>query len=165
MHHRIAILASTSLILFALTFIFGCQPKQPVYTPEDEAAVRGLCQQYAAAWLAGDAGGVLALYAPDAVLIPHHGEEPVTGKENIRLFWFNPDYPPTRVLKMENTIVEADGSGGMAFVRGVGYLEYEFQNQRYSNRGNFVQIFKRGPDGWKIFRHIWNDPLAPVLAD
>ncbi len=164
MHFNNVTLSTSSLI--ALSIILGCQTKQNVFTANDEAAVRALCQQYNAFWLAGDsASGILDLYAPDAVLIPHHGEDPIAGKENIRLFWFNPDFPPTRVLKMENTIVEAGGSGDMAFVRGVGYLEYEFQNQRYSNQGNFLQIFKRGPNGWKIFRHIWNDPLAPVLVD
>jgi ketosteroid isomerase-like protein len=165
MHDRIASPASTAFMLFALPLIIGCQPKLSVYTVDDDAAVRAICQQFNAAWLAGNSDAVLALYAPDAVLIPHHGDEPVAGKESIRMFWFNPDYPPTKVLKMENTIVEADGSGDMAFVRGIGYLEYEYQNQRYSNRGNFLQIFKRGSNGWKIFRHIWNDPLAPVLMN
>lgn len=157
--------AFTIILFFSMMSMFGCQPKQSVYTQDDEAMVRNLSQQYVAAWLAGDADAVLALYAPDAVLIPHHGDEPVVGLENIRLFWFNPAYPPTRVLKMENTAVEADGSGDMAFVRGTGYLEYEYQNQRFSNQGNFIQIFKRGPNGWKIYRHIWNDPEATLLED
>ena len=165
MYNRIASPASTAFLLFALTLMVGCQPKLSVYTADDEAAVRAICQQFNIAWLAGNSDDVLALYTPDAVLIPHHGEKPIAGKENIRQYWFNPEYPPTRVLKMENTIAEAEGSGDMAFVRGTGYLEYEFQHQRYSNRGNFVQIFKRSSNGWKIFRHIWNDPLAPVLMN
>jgi uncharacterized protein (TIGR02246 family) len=129
-----------------------------MFTEKDEAEIRSISRQYVEAWLAGDSEKVLSLYTDDAVLIPHHGETPVEGKENIRLFWFNPTYTPTKVEEMENNIAEVEGSKDLAFLRGRGRLIYVQQGVRYQNAGNFINILKRTPSGWKIYRHMWDDP-------
>lgn len=153
--------AGLSIVLLAAG-VLSCHPDATFFTSADDAAVREVNQRYVDAWLANDADEVLSLFTDDAVLIPHHGDLPVVGIDGIRMFWFNPDYPPSKILEMENTIDEVEGSKNLAFTRGRGRLVYEFDGMTYSNSGNYLNIFKRSGDGWRIYRRTWNDPVARV---
>jgi ketosteroid isomerase-like protein len=74
----------------------------------DARSLQAVNEAYRAAWLAGDSAAVLRLFAPDAVLLPHHGDPPVVGLPAIRAFWWPPDAPPTVVTNMDIT---TDGAG------------------------------------------------------
>ena len=130
---------------------------------EDVAAVSQANQAYVDAWLANDPERVMGTLSDDAVLIPHHGVDPVIGSRAIREFWFPPDSPPTEVSHMVNTITEILGSGDLAVVWGRSELEFTYDGATYKNEGNYLAVLKRGDDGrWRIARRIWNDPVAVV---
>ena len=158
---------SWSILPFiSLAFLSACgqQPNgnapEAALTEADKLAIIEKCNSLANAWLAGDKNRILYHYTWDAVLIPHHGEEQIVGRDAINRYWFNPLYSPPKVNRMDNNVLEVTGSGNYAFVRGRGMLDYEFQNVHYSNTGNFFHVFRRNNNGdWEIFRHIWTDPV------
>ncbi len=154
-----------TLVVICLGTLTGCKhsvaplaPDAPL-SEQDRTQILEAVNSLANAWLAGDKKGVLAHYTEDAVLIPHHGEEPSVGIKAIERYWFNPLFPPIKVNRMDNQVQEISGSGNWAFVRGRGKLQYVFMNIEYDNVGNFFQVFRRTPEGWKIFRHVWTDPV------
>ena len=124
----------------------------------DREALIALDQAYAAEWIKGDADGVMSLFTEDATLVPHHGDQPIKGSENIRAFWFNPDYPPTIIPEWTREASEIEIFGDTGFVRGRARLVWEYQGTRTTiPESNYVLIAVRTDDGWKIRLLTWND--------
>ena len=124
----------------------------------DISALRALDQSYAKEWIEGDADGVMALFTEDATLVPHHGDDPIKGREAIRNFWFNPDYPPTVIPNWTREPAEFFVSGDVGVVRGTARLVWEYGGTRTTiPNGNYVLIAVRREQGWRIRMLTWND--------
>ena len=128
----------------------------------DQAKIRAVLESYRKAWLAGDAEGVLRLFAKDAVLLPHHGVEPVVGIDAARAFWFPPGSPVV-VTELTQTVDQIGGSCGLASVRGrsrVTWITGKGAEAKTSfNAGTNLTLFRREPDGsWRITHQMWDDP-------
>jgi uncharacterized protein (TIGR02246 family) len=131
---------------------------------EDEKRVRAVLLEYRRAWLANDAEAVLRLFSRDAVLLPHHGVEPVAGIEAARAFWFPRDTPPTTITELELTVDQVGGSCDMAFARGhsrVSWITGKAADARKSsNAGTNLTLLRRQADGsWRITHQMWDDPV------
>ncbi len=124
------------------------------------AAIAGLIDAYEQAWLDGDADAVLDLFTGDAVLMPHHGNTPVTGKVAMRLFWWPKGADDITVTRLELEPVEVLAGGLLAFSRGRFQLAYTMDGQSFSNSGNWAMAFRKVAGQWLIARYIWNDPIA-----
>jgi len=125
-------------------------------------ALRAVHESYRRAWLANDAEGVLRVFTPDAVLLPHHGLPPVVGLEAIRAFWFAPG-PPTTITVLELEVDEASIHDATGIVRGRSRVEWTVQKdgtvEQWANAGTFLSLLRRGADGaWRITHHMWDDP-------
>ncbi len=130
-------------------------------SPAELEAVKAAQQAYVDAWLANDADAVMATLTDDAIMIPHHGVDPIVGTEAIRQFWFPPDAPPTVVTHLTNSITGLEGVSGQAIVWGRSDLAFEYDGVTYSNAGNYLSVLRKGADGsWRIARRIWNDPVT-----
>jgi uncharacterized protein (TIGR02246 family) len=132
-------------------------------SPADKQAVQAVNDAYRKAWLANDAEGVRRLFTDDAVLLPHHGVDPVQGMRAINDFWWPSDAPPTTVTKLEMTAQEIGGQGDIAYVWGRAEVAWTSGNgggaKTFSNRGTYLSILRRQPaGGWKISHHMWDDP-------
>lgn len=158
-------LGPLALLLTVFIFLSACGQRNTTdctdrpLSDADKLTIMEKCNSLANAWLAGDKDRILFHYSWDAVLIPHHGEQQIVGRDAIESYWFNHQYEPPKVHRMENNVLEVTGAGNYAFVRGRGMLDYEFQNVHYSNVGNFFQVFRRNGKEWEIFRHVWTDPV------
>jgi uncharacterized protein (TIGR02246 family) len=131
---------------------------------EELARLRAVNDAYRAAWLAGDSAGVLRLFTPDAVLLPHHGDPPVVGLEAIRAFWWPPG-PPTTVTTLDLTSdgAEVNGEIGTLWGRFALAFSYESEGRRRSvrNAGTYLMVLRRQPGGeWRITHRMWDDPVA-----
>ena len=121
-------------------------------------ALKALDQAYATEWKEGDADGVMALFTNDATLVPHHGDPVIKGYNDIRNFWFNPDYPPTVVPAWTREAHEVLVMGDVGIVRGRARLTWEYDGMRTTiPEGNYVIVAVRIDDGWKIRLLTWND--------
>jgi uncharacterized protein (TIGR02246 family) len=135
---------------------------EPGIPAADQAKIRAILESYRRAWLAGDAEGVLRLFAKDAVLLPHHGVDPVVGIEAARAFWFPPG-PPVTVTELTQSVDEIGGSCDIAYARGHSRVTWTTgtgaQAKTSSNAGTSLTLFRREPDGsWRITHQMWDDP-------
>jgi uncharacterized protein (TIGR02246 family) len=131
----------------------------------DEAKVRAVLEQYRSAWLRNDAQAVLRLFTDDAVLLPHHGVEPVVGIEAARAFWFPTGGPSTTITEFALTVDETGGSCDIAFARGHSRLAWITGEgaaaRRSTNAGTWLTLLRRQADGsWRITHQMWDDPPA-----
>lgn len=128
----------------------------------DVRAIRANLESYRVAWLKNDRDGVLATFAQDAVIMPHHGGEPAAGIDAIRTYWFSPG-PVTTITGFELTVDEVYGTHEIAFVRGRSTVRWTVEQssgrQRWSNAGTFISVFVKARDGsWKTRAQMWDDP-------
>lgn len=132
----------------------------------DIAALRALDQDYAAEWIEGDEDGVMALFTDDATLVPHHGDMPVKGREAIREFWFNPDYPPTVIPLWRRQASEIFVIGDAGVVRGRARLVWEYDGMRTTiPEANYVIIAVRHAGDWRIRLLTWSDDPRKWLQE
>jgi uncharacterized protein (TIGR02246 family) len=145
------------LVLFVLA-TSGCA--QPVDVEADEAAIRNLHNQIAAASNAGD---ITALHTDDAIWMPPN-EPALVGKEAIRT-WAQSLFEQFTVEETVTT-EEIQVAGDWAFLRGT----YTFavtpkaEGEPQKETGNCFHIVQRQPDGsWKYTRLMWNSD-QPALT-
>lgn len=130
--------------------------------PGDEKAIRATIEEYRTAWLANDAEGVLKVFTTDAVLLPAHGMPAVVGTEGITKYWFAPGGPQTTVTRLDITVDQVNGSGTLAFARGLDGVGWTVtQNgtiHRHFHPGTYLNVMRKAPDGrWRIQVHMWDD--------
>jgi uncharacterized protein (TIGR02246 family) len=143
------------------------QHKSTSTTPPDtdrdsERDVRAVAAAIIAADNARNLDSVLALYAPDAVLMPP-GEEPVRGRDAIRpryeaLFRsFNP--------AIRSELDEVRVAGSLAFVSGRNTGDLRPREPAAAARrlnDLFVMVLAREPGGrWRIARQMWHAGSEP----
>lgn len=137
-------------------------------TQADSAAERraliALDQAYVEHWARNDAEGVMALFTETAVLLPHHGDTPRVGAQEIRDLWFPADAPVTTVTRFEHRVSDAEVEGDRGVLWGRFDLGFEDDGQHYAYEGNYLLVGAKGPDGaWRITHLTWNDP-PPVIT-
>jgi uncharacterized protein (TIGR02246 family) len=140
-------------------------PPGPGFSEQESRSVREVMEEYRRAWLANDENAVLRLFTADAVLMPHHGVEPVVGLVAAREFWFPKGGPPTTITEFAMTVDETGGSGDLAFARGhsrVAWVTGEgTEAKKSSNAGTWLTLLRRQPDdSWRISHQMWDDPPA-----
>lgn len=165
-----------AMTLAAMLFLGGAVPlwTERVSCPEmltaaDRESITQVKATYRKAWLEGDAEGVRRLFAPEAVLMPHHGVPAVVGLKPITEFWWPANSPKTVITKLEVPIDEISGDGRMALVRGRSEVAWTIEDQgkvtSYANEGTYLTALRKLPDGsWKITHHMWDDPPTRVVA-
>ena len=129
------------------------------FTDKDVDQIKQVHRSYLQAWLDNRPESVLAAFTNEAALVPHHGDEPITGLEAIRAFWFPANSPPTAVTVYSTDIQQVEGSGELAFIRGRFKLAFEYGGKKYSNEGNFLDVYRKVGGQWKCHVHMWNDPV------
>jgi uncharacterized protein (TIGR02246 family) len=129
----------------------------------DEGKIRAVLESYRKAWLANDADGVLRLFTKEAVLLPHHGVEPVVGIEAARAFWFPSGGPATTITDFVLTVDQTGGSCDLAYARGHSRVSWVAGNgpdaRKFSNAGTYLTLLRRQADGtWRMTHQMWDDP-------
>ena len=160
---RARFVAAVAALVISGAAALATPESSPPLSPDDRERLRAMSQAYCAAWLGNDEAAVLALFTKDAVLLPHHGLEPVVGEDAIRAFWFPKGGPPTRVTRLTQTVDEVGGSGDFAYLRGHSAVSWVAGTgdgaKTASNAGTFLNILRRQPDGsWRITHQMWDDP-------
>jgi uncharacterized protein (TIGR02246 family) len=151
---------SLSLVLVAPAALGGQEPPRPVAAPTvelDKAAIDKTRDQDAAAWTAGSAERVAALYAEDAVVL-YPNQIAVVGKAAI-LAYFRGFYDQ---YAQESFVLNSDEiriAGKWAFDRGTYRLAMSPRGggPRIEDQGKYLVILERQGDGsWKVARDMDN---------
>lgn len=120
-----------------------------------EAALEEIPKAWQAAYNAGDAAALAALYAEDAMLLPP-GSEPVEGREAIQAFWqatmdetpgATDQLKPSELHVMEDMAVE------------LGAYVSTGPDGTHLDHGKYIVVMTPTDDGWKIARDIWNSSM------
>ena len=132
-----------------------------VLSQSDTAAIRRVDTAYVDAWRSNDRASVLRLFAPDAVIVPQN-RQPIVGHKDMSAFWWPEDGGKTTITSFKNDIVEVGGSGDLAFSRGTYAFTFDYEIggdvKKFSNRGNYLMLFRREKDGeWRITHRMWSD--------
>ncbi|MFW2351365.1 YybH family protein [Qipengyuania sp.] len=131
-------------------------------TAGDREALRALDHSYAKAWLkhgtAAQSEALLALFAPDAVIYPGDGGEPLSGMGEMRAFWFPEGSPPTEVEFFEREPLAIEGSPALAAVSGRSKIAFTYAGKRSVQKGYYIILSRPDEAGhWKVVRMMWSN--------
>ena len=156
------ILRTAALVAAGLVALAGCQ-QAPKNTDADKTEIQDATRAWAVAYNAGDADGVMKLYAEDAVVMPP-GHEPLFGRVAIREYIAG-DSAAARAAGVTLTIEHGDSvgiSGDIAWHTGL-YSVSDVSGARIDG-GSYMEAAQKMDGKWLIIRDIWNSDKAPVAA-
>jgi len=134
-------------------------------TSKDEAAIRAQTAAWEKAYNGGDAKGVAAQYAEDALLLPP-GAPAVSGRDAILAF-FTKDVASSKaagVVFMLNPKTDVGVSGKMGWESGTYKVTVK---GAVVETGKFLSVSRKNKEGkWHYIRDTWNAdaPPAPPAA-
>ena len=152
-------------VLFVGFFAVGCPPVEEEVLEDpnavepsigDENALNALIAGYMVAMNSGDADGVVASYAADAVRMPPDAL-PISGRESIRQNIAQAF--EVADLNVQMQVKETEFSGELAYVRGSFLLTVAPKDgsPTTESEGNWMRLMRREPDGrWLVAYSLWN---------
>ena len=153
----------TATVAAALLVLVGCQAAT-ANTTADEAVIRQSAPAWAAAYNAGDADKLAAMYWDDAVLQPP-GAPAATGRAAIRAF-LAADTAATRGAGLTMNIPEAgavDVSGDLAYEAGT-YTVTDASGATV-DAGKYIGVFQKRDGKWLYIRDTWNSDIPPPASE
>lgn len=161
---RLVVLASLTVLLCAPARALSSECSAAL-TDDDASRVRKVVEAYRAAWLRGDAQGVMKTLTDDAVLLPAHGDRPIVGREAITKYWWPAGAPPSKVTRLDITVEGLTGDCATAYSHGrddVAWTQDEHGvSKAHGHPGTYLNVYRKLPDGsWRIARHMWDDGPA-----
>ncbi len=158
--------APTFLAVLVVGFLLAaCAParQEPADDPNavepsigDESALNALIADYMVAVNGGDADGVAASYAADAVRMPPDAPL-IRGRESIRRNLA--ESLETSDFNLQMQVIETEFSGELAYVRGTYLLTATPKDGSPPTEaeGNWMRLMRREPDGrWLVAYSLWN---------
>ena len=160
---------SLLLLCAGLVLLPACRPRPTgpelrTLSERDRAAILALDTAFVQAWLRDDTAGGLALFHPDAVLLPPGGR-PVEGVRAIRAYWWPDDGSHTRITAFTRELAEVHGTPDLAWFRGDAALGWVYakNGKEASQTSRSTDLVLLAPDSagrWRIIRQMWSPAPA-----
>ena len=150
-------------ILAAIVSAAACGGSSTPATPGDTAPIAEVRDKYVAAFNAGDAAGVAALFAEDAVSMPDH-HVALAGRAAIESYMRDTFAQYTTNITV--TPGETEVMGDIAHEHGsfTTTITPKAGGSAMTDTGKYLVILKRGSDGqWLIHHDIDNTNVAPPM--
>ena len=145
-----------TVAVVAATAVSGSRVVAQETPAEAERAFEEAYAAFSAAYRAGDAEAVAALYADDAFYLAPGGEIERGGMA--RHFEFLSSFEPGAGPVIEFEVVDRDVSGELAYDIGYFTFRREGEAAESAGRGKFIVIWKRGDDGvWRLHADGYSD--------
>lgn len=155
------------LLVGLAAFFSACQQQAATgLSSEDEAAIRAVMEKALAIGNAADKdfeAYVDTYYADDGTVMPPNMPA-VSGRAAMVAFF--QAYPPYEDFETE--IVQMEGQGGLAYVRGTYSMNIMFPGAEapVKDSGKYIEIWKKQADGgWKVYFDIFNSDLPPAAPE
>jgi ketosteroid isomerase-like protein len=135
-----------SLLLF-----YTCRAQQTVNTNLEEAkkAIAASNKIYFQAFVKGDSSLFIARYAKDCWIMPPNA--PALCGEDAPLEFFKTAYHTFGLRNGKFITIDVFGDGG-EFVTEEGFWQSFNADNKLFDNGKFLVLWKKTPDGWKMFR-------------
>lgn len=143
-----------AVLIFALALLVVPATALAQHDDHGKAALKEMTPRWQAAYNAGDAAGVAALYTKDGVLLPPNSA-PVDGREAIEAFW---------------AVALEDGATGELTTKGmygmgeaaaeVGMWVITGADGSHVDHGSYMLIYKQVDGEWQIASDIWNSDMS-----
>ncbi|HVN98867.1 MAG TPA: nuclear transport factor 2 family protein [Steroidobacteraceae bacterium] len=157
--HRTMRAALAALGLLALA---ACaQNTAPVDTAADEAAIRAATAAWVAAYNAGDADKIVALYADDAIMMPP--DAPAAATHEAMKKYLADDMAASKAAGVSFALdADASGvSGDLAWHSGAFHVAGA--NGATVGTGKYAEVWRKRDGKWLMIRDVWNND-APAAA-
>ena len=148
-------------ILLLLAATVGCGTDRQKEIEALKGDLEAANARFADAFARRDVAAIGALYTTDAQAYPP-GIAPVAGRAAIQDMWKG--FLAMPVGRLELRTVEVDGNGSTAWEDG----RYTILgvNGSTMDEGKYVVVWRRDPDGWKLYRDIWSSNTPqPALSE
>lgn len=145
----------TGLLAVAL-IVAGCVTTETAVPTESIVAAS---DRFEAAFNAGDAAGLAALYTSDAIVMPPNMER-ITGRDRIRALWQN--FFDAGVTSIDLHTDELRFAGIYATEVGAFTLGApDGKGGKLEVEGKYIVVWRKEHDGsWRLHRDIWNNDPA-----
>ena len=132
----------------------------PAAAEDVRAIIKKGSEAWMAAFNAGDAAGIAALYSESAMLLPPDATQ-LRGRQAVQdtfQAWIDGGLKDA-VLET----VEFETSGDLAYLIGLFSVKVPADNdQMITATGTYLEVWKREADGvWRLHRDTWNDTPPP----
>lgn len=147
----------------ALLSVAACRTAPLPLSESDRAAARSTDSAFAAAATAGQLDGIMAAYAPGAIVMPP-GMGMAAGHAAVREL-FGPMLAAGR-MRLELTTGTIDGAGDVMYATGSYVLQAlpsdTTQPMPPAEHGKYLEVFRKQADGsWKMVRDAWSPDASP----
>jgi ketosteroid isomerase-like protein len=147
------------LLLSLASLPTGCVKNRGQDVEELKSSIEAANARFVEAVSRRDVAALGRLYAADAQAYPP-GLAIVAGRTAIQDMWKGLLSMP--VGRLQRRTVEVDGSGETAWETGLFTLLGS--NGSTMDEGKYIVIWKRGPDGWQIYRDLWSSSSPQQAA-
>lgn len=121
-------------------------------------AIADITAQWDAAYEAGDAASLAALYTEDAFRMPPF-EATERGREAVEQAYAEM-FAATSEREITINPIEYGGSGNLSFTVGTYSYSYLMEGETFTDEGKYLVVSKMADDGtWKILAHSWSSNL------
>ena len=146
-------------MILALLLLAGCATNRQKEIETLKGEIEAANGRFADAFARRDVAALGALYAKDAQAYPP-GLPPVAGRASIQDMWKG--FLAMPVGRLELRTIEVDGNGSTAWEDG----RYTILgvNGSTMDDGKYVVVWRRDPDGWKLYRDIWSSNTPQQAA-
>jgi len=127
---------------------------------EDVAQMQAGTRAWTAAYNAGRVEPILALYGPDAVVMPP--DAPLAAGADAIRAWATADVAAAQAAHLR--ILPTEGAAGVAGDLGWNSGVFKIVDASGSTvgTGKFVEVWRRDHGQWRMIRDIWNNDPAPA---
>jgi ketosteroid isomerase-like protein len=145
--------SSPLTVAVALSLVVASCAGPSGFSTADQAGIEAQARMWADAVVAGDFDTVVALYEPDAVLLPD-GAPPVVGTEALRAFFTA--FPDVQKVALHQ--VEVNGHGALAYVMGTFRMKLlpPGATEPIEQFGRYCEIWRRHDGVWLIARDLFH---------
>ena len=151
---------TAGIALLSLATLGACKPAPGPVTDADRAVAASMDSAFAAAATAGDVSGMMAGYAPNAMVMPPDMAM-AQGSEQIHGLWNTMAGAAKVTLTLKQQT--ADGSGDFMYTTGTYHLQPMPEGSAPAVDGKYLEVFHRGTDGkWMIVADSWSPNTAPL---
>ena len=138
-----------------LSLFFNGQAQQPTNAKLEEArkAIAASNEIYFQAFARGDSSIFIDRYAKDCWIMPPNA--PALCGADAPSDFFKTAYTDSGLRNGKFITIDVFGDGG-EFVTEEGFWQSFDANNKTLDNGKFLVLWKKTPDGWKMFRDSWS---------